>query len=135
MLCSRDLAITISAATIYHEVAQEVADYFMLTRFCHIPPIKALGLNFVNGLSVLFGACLIVGIDDITNVAVGSILGVSGGVYIYIAVAECFPRAKLAQKTLKDKLMSLLAFVFGVIPIGLVLMNHGHCEAGGHDDH
>jgi zinc transporter ZupT len=129
MLCSRDLAIAISAATIYHEIAQEVADYFMLTKFCHIPPIKALCINFLNGLSVLFGALLIVGIDNITNVAVGSILGVSGGVYIYIAVAECFPRAKQAQETLKDKLMSLLAFIIGVIPIGLVLISHGHCEA------
>ncbi len=134
-MCSRDLAIAISAATIYHEIAQEVADYFMLTRFCHIPPCKALCFNFINGLSVMFGACLILAIEDISDVALGSILAVSAGVYIYISVAECFPRAKAAQKTLKDKLVAFLAFVVGVVPIGLVLLNHGHCEAEGEHAH
>ena len=130
MLCSKELAITLSAATIYHEIAQEIADFFVLTRFCNIPPGKALFVNFVSGFSVLIGACFIVGIDDISNVVIGSILGVSGGVYIYISVAECYPRAKAAQKTLQDKLISFVAFLFGVIPIALVLLNHGHCEAG-----
>lgn len=129
MLCSRDLAITISAATIYHEIAQEVADYFMLTRFCHIPPCKALCFNFLNGLSVMLGACLILGVEEMTGVAIGCILAVSAGVYIYISVAECFPRAKEAQHTNKDRIIAFLSFVFGVVPIGLVLLNHGHCEA------
>jgi len=96
--CNRDLAITISAATIYHEIAQEIADYFMLTRFCNIPPWYALGLNFINGLSVLFGAIIIVGIEDMADVAIGSILAVSSGVYFYISVAECFPLKKKVHK-------------------------------------
>jgi zinc transporter ZupT len=128
--CNRDLAITISAATIYHEIAQEVADYFMLTRFCNIPPLKALCLNFINGLSVLCGAIVIVSIEDMSSVAIGSILAVSSGVYFYISVAECFPRAREAHKSFREKTMSLAAFVTGVVPIGLVLLNHGHCEAG-----
>lgn len=82
----------------------------------------------------MLGATLIVAIEDMTNVAIGSILAVSSGVYIYISVAECYPRAKEAQKTVQDKLISLLSFVIGVVPIGLVLLNHGHCEAG-HSDH
>jgi zinc transporter ZupT len=132
MNCDRDLAIAISAATIYHEIAQEVADYFMLTRFCNIPPVKALCLNFINGLSVLLGAVMIVAIEDMTDVAIGSILAVSSGVYFYISVAECFPRARQAHKTWRDKQISLLSFACGAVPIGLVLLNHGHCEAG-HD--
>ncbi len=130
--CNRDLAIAISAATVYHEIAQEIADYFMLTKFCNIPPLKALFLNFINGLSVLFGAIMIVGIENMSDVGIGSILAVSSGVYFYISVAECFPRARAAHKNSRDKLISLVAFVTGVVPIGLVLMNHGHCDAG-HD--
>ena len=50
-LCSRDLAIAVSAATVYHELAQELADYFLLTIHCNIRPFAALTLNFVSGLS------------------------------------------------------------------------------------
>jgi hypothetical protein len=49
-------------------------------------------------------------------------------VYVYVAAAECLPRAKEAQTTTTDKFISLGCFVVGVIPIGLVLLNHGHCE-------
>jgi len=128
--CNRDLAIAISAATIYHEIAQEIADYFMFTRFCNIPPRKALIINFVNGFSVLCGAIMIVAMGKLSDLAIGSILAVSSGVYFYISVAECFPRAKEAHKTFRDAAISLLAFVVGVVPIGLVLLNHGHCESG-----
>jgi zinc transporter ZupT len=127
MLCNRDLAITISIATVYHELAQELADYFLLTKHCNIQPAVALTLNFVSGLSVLFGALLILSVDVDSNTT-GCLLAVGAGVYLYIAAAECLPRARSAQENTKDKLISLASFVFGVIPIGLVLLNHGHCE-------
>ncbi len=135
LMCSRDLAIAISAATIYHELAQEIADYFILTRFCFIQPCFALFINFISGLSVMFGACLILGIEEMSNVAIGSLLAISSGVYLHVALVETFPRARAAQETLKDKLIAFLAFVTGVIPIGLVLLNHGHCEAEGEHAH
>ena len=123
MLCSRDLAIAVSAATVYHEIAQEIADYFMLTRFCHIPPFYALLFNFINGMSVMLGACLILGIEDMTDVAIGCILAISSGVYLNISIAECFPR---------DKIVGFASFIVGVVPIGLVLLNHSHCEDHAH---
>lgn len=128
MLCDRDLAITISAATIYHELAQELADYFLLTKHCNIRPFVALTLNFVSGLSVLFGALLILSMDVNSNTT-GCLLAIGAGVYLYIAASECLPRARAAQKNKQDKLVSLVSFVCGVVPIGLVLLNHGHCEA------
>jgi zinc transporter ZupT len=128
MLCDNDLAISVAAATVYHELAQELADYFLLTEHCNIRPDVALALNFASGLSVLFGALLILSADVNYN-TMGCLLAIGAGVYLYIAAAECLPRARSAQKNTKDKLMSLVSFVFGVLPIGLVLLNHGHCEA------
>ena len=127
MFCNRDLAIAISLATVYHELAQEVADFFLLTEHCHIRPAMALLLNFLFGLSVMIGAVLILSVDISQN-ATGCILAIGGGVYIYIAVGECLPRAKQAQKTARDKVISVISFIAGAIPIGLVLLNHGHCE-------
>jgi zinc transporter ZupT len=128
-LCDRQLAIAITLATVYHELAQEVADFFLLTKHCNIPPGMALLLNFIGGLSVLFGGLLILTVDTSSNTT-GCILAIGAGVYIYVAVGECLPRAQQVQKNATDKVISLVSFVVGAIPIGLVLLNHGHC--GGH---
>jgi zinc transporter ZupT len=101
----------------------------LLTKHCNIKVPLALILNFVSGLSVLLGALIILSFDVTAN-ATGCILAIGSGVYIYIAAAECLPRARKAQETIWDKVISLVtSFIFGVIPIGLVLLNHGHCEA------
>jgi UTP--glucose-1-phosphate uridylyltransferase len=128
LLCSRSLALTIAAATIFHELAQEVADYFMLVHHCGMRPFGALVFNFVCGFSIMFGALLVLSVD-MPSSAVGAILCVGGGVYIHVAVAECLPVAQRNQKSKRHKLYGLLAFISGAVPIGLVLLNHQHCEA------
>ena len=127
-LCHRELAITIAAATVYHELAQEIADYLLLTKHCNLSTVKAIVLNFIGGLSILFGALLVLAFDISAN-ATGGILAMGGGVYIYIAGVECWPRVREAQKSTRDKCISVVGFFCGVIPIGLVLLNHGHCDA------
>jgi zinc transporter ZupT len=126
-ICHRELAVTIAVATVYHELAQEIADFFLLTKHCYIRIPVALALNFVGGLSVMLGAIVIL-LFDISSNTTGCILAMGAGVYVHIAAAECLPRAKDAQKTTTDKLLSFASFVVGVVPIGLVLLNHGHCE-------
>lgn len=126
--CDRSVAIAIAAATVYHELAQELADYFLLTEHCGIPPVKALILNFLNGLSVMFGVILILALG-VSNMATGCILAVSAGVYVHVAASECLPRIEKELKSFKDRAMAILCFVLGAVPIGLVLLNHGHCTA------
>ena len=128
LLCNRQLAITIAAATVYHELAQEIADYLLLTRHCNISSAVAIVLNFIGGLSILLGALLVMAFDISSN-AKGCILAIGGGVYVYISGVECWPRVREAQESAKDKAISILCFVCGVFPIGLVLLNHGHCDA------
>ena len=85
-------------------------------------------LNFVSGLSVMFGVILILAMD-VSRMATGCILAVSAGVYVHVAASECIPRIEKEVKCCKDRAVSVLCFVVGAIPIGLVLLNHGHCEA------
>jgi zinc transporter ZupT len=127
-LCHRELALTITVATIYHEIAQEIADFYLLTKHCNLKIPMALCLNFLGGLSVMLGGIFILSFD-INSMVTGCVLALGSGVYMYIAAAECYPRAKASHRTVTDKLLSLLAWVVGVVPIGLVLLNHGHCEA------
>lgn len=126
MTCSTATALSIVGITIYHEIAQEVADFFLLTKHAGLSVIKALILNFSSGLSVVLGGLLILAID-VGDMTIGIILSFSGGVYMYIAASECIPRVDLVVKTTKDRLYSILFFLLGAIPIGLTLLKHDHC--------
>jgi zinc transporter ZupT len=127
LLCDRSLAITITAATIFHELAQEIADYFMLVHHCGMSRVGALALNFVCGLSILLGGIVVLA-ADLSSTAVGVILCIGGGVYVHVAVADCLPTAREHEKGRKQKAYGILAFVSGAVPIGLVLLIHPHCE-------
>ena len=76
----------------------------------------------------MIGSLLVLAIN-VSNETTGCILAVGGGVYINIAAAECWPRAKESHNTIQDKIISLISFILGIIPIGLVLLNHDHCDA------
>jgi zinc transporter ZupT len=134
VLCSRDIAYTLVATTVYHEIAQEIADFALLTYHCGMSTRQALTYNFLSGFSVMFGAVLIVALE-LGEMVTGSLLSVSAGVYIYIAATECIPRVQAAQKNTTDTLTFLLCFIIGAVPIGLVLLNHGHCEPEGEEAH
>lgn len=129
--CTKTLAWTITASTIYHELAQELADYFLLTNQCGLKPVIALLLNFVSGLSGVLGAIIMMATDP-SDTAIGVLLAISGGVYLQIAACECASRVHLESICLKDKLYGICGFIIGAIPIGLVLLKHEHCDDHNH---
>lgn len=131
LLCSRSVAYTIVVTTVYHELAQEVADFALLVHHCGLNRGVALLVNFIAGFSVLFGAVLILSMD-LSEQATGIILAISAGVYVYISASECIPRIQANRRVTMDTLLFLFCFVLGAVPIGLVLLNHSHCDA--HED-
>jgi zinc transporter ZupT len=133
-LCSRTTAYTIMALTLYHEIAQELADYFLLTKHAGLKPLQALSLNFVSGLSVVLGGIAVLA-SPISDLVVGILLSIASGVYIYIAACECMPRVQAVVASSADRIISIMMFIIGVVPIGLALINHSHCEAESHQDH
>lgn len=129
--CSKSLAWTIVGVTVYHEVAQEISDLLLLTRFAGFSLLQAICVNFLSGTSVILGGLIVLAID-VGDVALGVIFAISSGVYLQIALTECSPRANANMSTTKERLLGILMFTIGVVPIGLTLLNHNHCEAG-HD--
>ena len=125
--CSTSMAWSIVAATVGHEIAQELGDYLVLTGPGQLSAIKALAWNFISGLSVMIGAICVLS-EDLNNGTIGVLLAFGGGVYIAIGATECLPRAAEAANTAKLRIMSLAAFFTGAIAIGLVLLDHEHCE-------
>ena len=128
LLCSRDVALSILFITLYHEIAQELADFFILTKHAGLSVKWALALNFLSGLSVMLGGIIVLAVNDITAHAVGIILAVAAGVYIYIGATECIPRVERQLNGSKDRILGIVMFAVGAIPIGLALLNHQHCD-------
>ncbi|GAX18376.1 hypothetical protein FisN_15Lh331 [Fistulifera solaris] len=131
LLCGRSVAYTMVATTIYHELAQEISDLGLLTNHCGLPLWLALVINFFTGSSTLIGALIVLSLD-ISEKATGIFLAMSAGVYVNIFACECMPRVQEQLKSPSRTLQFMVSFALGAIPIGLVLLNHGHCEEG-HD--
>ena len=90
----------------------------------------------LSGLSVIFGGIAIAA-ADIEDHSVGMLLAYGGGAIVYVACTELFPRGeetKLESDPLAfhKRVFGLLAFVIGTIVVSLVLLDHEHCEGGGH---
>ena len=132
-LCDSSVGYTIVATTVYHELAQEIGDYVLLTQQCGFTPLMALLANLGAGLAVLLGAIIVV-LADMSDTAVGSILSIAAGVYIYLCGTEILPRIQQGSEDQDNRMTAfvgfLLSFVIGAVPVGLVLLNHGHCDAG-----
>ena len=133
--CSKDFGWAVAVSTIIHELAQEIADYFVLTTVCGLKPWKAIVMNFLSGTSVMFG-CLTIAESDIDQNSLGYFLAFGGGIYIAIGAVECMPRIFQYTKGLCMTTISFLLFAVGAVAIGLILLDHEHCDVGGaHDGH
>lgn len=128
--CGSDFGWRVLAGTVAHELAQELADFLVLTGpDAKLPPIVALTLNFVSGLGVLLGVVIVMS-SEVTSDMIGILLAVGGGVYLHVAATECMPKAYSEQLSLRTRAICVAAFFLGVIGIGLVLLDHEHCAAG-----
>lgn len=125
--CGNSFGWGVTVATVLHELPQELADYVLLTGpGLSLSPVKALTCNFVAGLGVLLGTIIIFAteVDDATT---GLLLAFGGGVYIHIGAVECLPRVYAHGMSSTVKVQSVIAFIFGAILIGLILLDHEHC--------
>ena len=112
--------------TLFHEIAQELADSVLLTRYAGLSVLKACIFNFVSGLSVCLGGVVFLAADP-SDEATGIILAIAGGVYFNVAGCETMPRMETSVKSRSDRFWALFSVILGTIPIGLILLNHQHC--------
>merc|ERR1712216_1119077 len=136
-LCGNSMGWSVTAATVYHELAQEISDFVVLTdpKQGALKALTALGFDFVSGLSVLIGVLIILS-QDLSNLETGMILAYGGGIYLQIAASECMPRVYQTAQTGPQRFIGFFAFFVGALAIGFVLLDHKHCTAGGgHEGH
>eukprot|EP00569_Conticribra_weissflogii_P008431 CAMPEP_0171358662 /NCGR_PEP_ID=MMETSP0879-20121228/132_1 /TAXON_ID=67004 /ORGANISM="Thalassiosira weissflogii, Strain CCMP1336" /LENGTH=593 /DNA_ID=CAMNT_0011864751 /DNA_START=25 /DNA_END=1806 /DNA_ORIENTATION=+ len=124
--CSSATAISIVLATLFHEMAQELADFILLTQHAGLSIVKGAVLNFASGLFVALGGVLVLASEP-SDITIGVILAIAGGVYLNVAATETFPRIERKLDNVKDRLLVIFMFAVGATPIGLVLLDHKHC--------
>lgn len=130
--CGSAFGWKVLIGTAAHELAQELADYLVLTGpDAQLRPVTALAMNFVSGLGVLLGTVVIMG-SEVGNDTIGVLLAFGGGVYLHVAATECMPRVYSELLSLRTRIGCLAAFFVGTIGIGLVLLDHEHCVPEGH---
>eukprot|EP00392_Amoebophrya_sp_AT5.2_P017667 g18069.t1 len=84
LTCSHSKGWIVALGAVLHEIAQEIADYLLLTGPAKLSPVKALALNFASGLSVVFGGLLALA-SDYDKATIGFVMAFGGGTYVYIA--------------------------------------------------
>ncbi len=134
--CSDALAWNIAVATVAHELAQEIADYVVLTdpKQGNLSPKRALALNFLSGTSVVLGAVIALS-AEMDNRAIGMVLTFGGGIYVQIGLGEAMARVYSMATSIKLKALAIAFFCLGALAIGLVLLDHQHCDTGGGHAH
>eukprot|EP00440_Ansanella_granifera_P003322 gb/GFBE01003614.1/.p1 GENE.gb/GFBE01003614.1/~~gb/GFBE01003614.1/.p1 ORF type:complete len:365 (+),score=88.99 gb/GFBE01003614.1/:3-1097(+) len=133
--CGAGFGWGVAAATILHEIPQELADYAILTSAeAALSPVKALVLNFISGLSVMLGAVIILS-TEVGNAGTGLLLAFGGGVYLHVGATECMPHIYNSKLSAAQRFLCFGAFFLGALLIGLILIGHEHCipdDGSGH---
>jgi len=110
-----NLGIITTVAVLLHEIPQEISDFFVLIHAGY-SKAKALLFNFLVSTSTLVGALLAFFFLSTTEEAIGPILGIAAGNFLYIATSDLLPEIIHHQKRAKAGLQ--VAFVF----LGLLIM-------------
>ena len=128
--CKVSKGWTVVAATVYHELAQEVSDFALLVNVAGLSVIPALLINVFAGVSVILGAAAYMWTKPGPG-GQGMLLAFAAGLYIYLATnvsAHAFLDTTV-KRSLQFKFTILIFFIVGCVAIGLVLIDHEHCEA------
>ena len=134
--CNASFAWKIVGITVAHEAPQEIGDFVILTQKLKFSTLEALLYNVLSGASVMLGGITIMAANT-SDLAVGMLLAYGAGNYLYVATIHLFE--DIDSGDIPKQLYKLLAFCIGVVAIGLVLLDHEHCEnttsSGGHAGH
>jgi len=128
MTCSTAAAVCVTMVTIYSEISQQMADYFLLTNCAMISIPRSLLLIFASGLAVVVGSLVILASKP-GELAVGVFLAIASGVYLHTSASECLPRLYLVVESTRDRMWALVFFITGAIPIGFCLLSKRTCDA------
>ena len=128
--CGESTGWTVAAGALFHELGAELAEFYMLLEQGGLTWLQALVINFISSLTIFMGA-LITSYVEISNYALGLILAFSAGVLLFLAIVPIWHSLTDRHITPLFLVVAFLSFALGCTVIGLILLYHQHCDAGG----
>ena len=132
--CTSALGWTIAAATVLHELPQELSDAAVLVEQLHMGAVPAALTNLFTGFSVVVGALFVYAMD-VSDATLSYFLAFGAGNFIYLGGTEFFAKVMNAEDGAgthaagRDKAILIGLFALGALIILVVLLDHTHCEA------
>jgi zinc and cadmium transporter len=105
------VGIITTTAVLFHEIPQELADFFILVR-SGFSKVKALTLNFIVALTTILGAVLTYFLTANMQNFIGPALGIVAGNFLYIATSDLLP--SLHSKNVRQTFVQFLFILLGV---------------------
>ncbi|OGG43123.1 hypothetical protein A2841_03230 [Candidatus Kaiserbacteria bacterium RIFCSPHIGHO2_01_FULL_48_10] len=111
------IGIATTIAVFLHEIPQEIADYALLIH-SGLSRKKALLFNFFSALTAVFGAVMVILLQEYIGLLEAFVAAFTAGAFIYIGATDLIPELQ-KTKSPKRSVVELAAFVAGV---GLMLL-------------
>ena len=111
------VGVVTALAVALHEIPQEIGDYGVLV-YGGFKKVRALFLNFLSALSVVFGGIVGFLLSEKIGQSVVFLLPFAAGNFIYIAASDLIPEIKNKEASKK----SLLYFFVFLLGMSLMLM-------------
>lgn len=112
-LVSIPVGVATTVAVIFHEIPQELGDFAVLIHG-GFSKWKALGLNFLTGLTSVLGVVIVFILGDVTGLVKFLIPFAAGG-FIYIAGSDLIPELHKCDLHLSHKFLQLVCFSLGIL--------------------
>lgn len=128
MTCSTALAIFVTIVTLYIDVSQKLADYFLVTKSQSMSIPRAILLIFTPSILLIVGSLVILASEP-DEMVVGVFLAFAAGLFLHVSASVTLPRVHAVVSSRTDRFFAVAFFVLGALPVGLCLVGNTKCNA------
>jgi len=128
MTCSTALAIFVTMVTLYIDVSQKLADYFLVTKSQSMSIPRAILLIFTPSILLIVGSLVILASEP-DEMVVGVFLAFAAGLFLHVSASVTLPRVHAVVSSRTDRFFAVAFFVLGALPVGLCLVTNTKCNA------
>ncbi len=121
-LVSIPTGLATTLAVVLHEIPQEIGDFGVLIHG-GFSKGKALFLNFLSGVTAIFGAIIALVLANSVEGITSILVPLAAGGFIYIASADLIPELHKHSDKFGRSFLQLLAFILGIgVMLALLLL-------------